>query len=158
LLSTNKDPKDVSSYYFSGLSFSVSPITGKNEAISELPQISNNQTLVSLRILEKVGGVWQECEQAKLPKIAHGNTEDSVVINDLTVNSIQINKSFKATASGDITLTSDDNTKSSGSITAESINAKTITQDGNPVPTISLVESTDSQGNSCWQLQFSRIL
>ena len=96
---------DFENYYFSGLSFSVKPTTGKTASTySELPIITadnKKQLAVSLCVLEldesdKTGGkngTWKIHQPAYLPKIEHGTTEDSIVVtgdtllkSDLTVN------------------------------------------------------------------------
>jgi hypothetical protein len=79
---------DLDSYYFSGLSFSSVPLTSKNDARSTLELPRAKQTVVSLHLLEKKEAIWQICEPAKLPRIEHGETEDSVVVNSLTVNQL----------------------------------------------------------------------
>ena len=101
--------KDPHNYYFSGLSFSTSPITGKGTTRSSLPvqvervnmpKNTTNQLLVSLRILDKVkvsseGATpevfeWQIHQPAHLPKVEHGSTENSAVIGDLLVANLDI--------------------------------------------------------------------
>lgn len=87
-------------YYFSGLSFSVEPLTGiegKDSISSRTVQrgttiknepIYRNQQVVSLRLLEKVGETWQIYQPAYLPRIEHGITDDSVVVyGDTTIKS-----------------------------------------------------------------------
>lgn len=90
---------DPGSYYFSGLSFSVRPLTGYKETVSERYIEKNgqeiHQTIVSLCILERKrdenGGwsAWQIHEPARLPKISHGDTPDSVKIKELYVDLIR---------------------------------------------------------------------
>lgn len=64
-------------YYFSGLSFTTAPISP-----------GNNQRVVSLVVLEKKNDEWKVCQTSFLPKIEHGNSEDSVKINELEVKKI----------------------------------------------------------------------
>lgn len=78
--------------YFSGLSFSTTPLTANGRAnyvintYDVYPIVvtrSTNkvkQTLVSLCILEKNGDTWQLYQPALLPKIEHGDTADSIVV------------------------------------------------------------------------------
>jgi len=86
----------LSNYYFSGLSFSTSPLTtnGDNyecktrDQFSRTVQLENGdgsttsvtQHIVSLCILEKSGANWIIHQPAYLPRIEHGITEDSIVI------------------------------------------------------------------------------
>lgn len=79
-------------YYFSGLSFSAMPLTGQEATRSVMPKVVDrgelkkaNQTVVSLCVLEKISGAWQIHQPALLPKIAHGVTEDSIVVGDTIV-------------------------------------------------------------------------
>lgn len=132
LCSGATDPTQITNYYFSGLSFSVMPLTGKDEIQSELEvkdEAGNLQeTWVSLRILERdsTEDSWKICESAKLPKIAHGSTEDSVAIERL-----EVTDKFKVKAQGDIVLMA-------GGSFSGSISAEKIMQNGVSVPTIKL--------------------
>lgn len=91
----NTSSTDSTHYYFAGLSFSNSPLTGQDKTNSFLPTSrtttvdGNNviigQTLVSLCLLEKVEGIWQIHQPAYLPKITHGETIDSVVMGETTI-------------------------------------------------------------------------
>ncbi len=76
-------------YFFSGLSFSATPLTGVEATRSSalhtvarehMPDDTTTQLVVSLRILEKVDDEWQINQPAYLPKIEHGVTEDSIVV------------------------------------------------------------------------------
>ena len=153
LLCANGTPGLSSDYYFSGLSFSTVPLTGITSTKSEYVDVDNKYTTVSLRILDKIGGVWTIHEPANLPNIAHGDTADSVVMGDLTANSLTTPKAtvtehFNVAADGDISLVS-------GGESTGTVSAVRFIQNGHTVPYISLVESTDAQGNSCKQLQIS---
>ena len=64
-------------YYFSGLSFTTAPISP-----------GNNQRAVSLCVLEKKDNEWKVCQTSFLPKIEHGNSEDSVKIDELEVKKL----------------------------------------------------------------------
>lgn len=119
-------------YYFSGLSFSTTPLTGKENVdltrscatstVSRQNEESFTQYQVSLCILERVfeevvengetttKEIWKIHQQALLPKIEHGKTEDSIKIGDIT--------------------------------------ARTITQNGNPVPVITIEKVTTVKGDT----------
>ena len=151
---------DPGSYYFSGLSFSVRPLTGSNETTSERYIKESRQTIVSLCILDKVDGKWKIHEPAYLPKITHGQTKDSIAVGDLYTKclntpSANITDKFIVQASGDIDLRADTEAGHTGSITAETVNAKKIIQDGIPMPVIKLAQSTNNKGEECWQLQIN---
>lgn len=64
-------------YYFSGLSFTTAIITP-----------GTDQRAVSLCVLEKKDNEWKVCQTSFLPKIEHGNSEDSVKIDELEVKKI----------------------------------------------------------------------
>ncbi len=71
------DATQASNYYFSGLSFS----TSKREAPD------NKYKSLLLFIKDETTGVWQIAETARLPKIDHGSTADSVNIpGDLLIS------------------------------------------------------------------------
>lgn len=92
---------DFDDCYFSGLSFSTTPLTANGRAdyvinTSDVYPIevtrgsdSIKQTLVSLCILEKVEGAWKLYQPALLPKIEHDTTENSVVVDTLRVSKNQ---------------------------------------------------------------------
>lgn len=113
-LQTNPNvAQNFDNYYFSGLSFSVTPLTTKSDSSTynaesnlltretvahsrkEDAETVVNQQIVSLRILEKVktstDGVtpevweWKIHQPAYLPKIEHGTTEDSIVVDETRV-------------------------------------------------------------------------
>jgi hypothetical protein len=74
-----KSPKDY--FYFSGLSFSVEPLTAKEESDDETK-------IFSLQILEKVGETWQIYQPSLLPRIAHGNTSDSIKVGTIYADNV----------------------------------------------------------------------
>lgn len=85
--------EDFENYYFSGLSFSATPITDNvTDTYSIVPasftrnSATVNQQLVSLCILEKVSGSWKIYEPAYLPAIRHGISANSVVLGDTLVD------------------------------------------------------------------------
>lgn len=122
----NFEPKlNPDNYFFSGLSFSATPLTGVEATRSSalhhvdrehMPNDTTTQLVVSLRILEKVKtsaeGVvpetfaWQIHQPAYLPKIEHGVTEDSIVVtgdallkSDLAVNGdVEVDGNINATS------------------------------------------------------------
>lgn len=156
--------QNFENYYFSGLSFSTTPLSGKNITRSSTPREvgpSSNitkQLIVSLCILEKDGSIWKIHEPARLPLVEHGSTENSIVLRDTEADSIitpkvTITNEVNVNAKGDITVSSKDGTYT-GSVTADVLYQKR----GNKsmqVPTIELVEDTTEP--DFWQLQFSRI-
>ena len=96
-------------YYFSGLSFSISPITNPTDdggtysqkeilnSASSLTHIKYNssgniteQQVLSLQILEKSDGKWQVFRPALLPKLEHGTAEDSVKMSNIYADSINL--------------------------------------------------------------------
>lgn len=90
-------------YYFSGLSFSASPLSGKNDTRSTSAITTNDgtkQLVVSLCILEKnASGDWHIHYPALLPKIEHGPAVDSVKIGTIYAESIE--QSFYDAETGD---------------------------------------------------------
>lgn len=100
-------------YYFSGLSFSTTPLSS-NYPVVECIYLDDrpHQQTMSLKLLEKKDGVWQINQRALLPKVEHGEAEDSVKIDNLEVDNI----------------------------TVDTITAQKIVQDGKDVPVIALEE------------------
>lgn len=117
LLNPSLEEADVNNFYFAGLAFSSSPLTAVARAVykennpSGAPVISDDalaeaigtfntreeyeysvnttkKHLVSLHLLTKVGGVWQIHEPARLPKVEHGLTPDSIIIGDTQATSL----------------------------------------------------------------------
>jgi len=121
---------DIGNFYFSGLSFSATPLTGSTEfkTYDSATNTKNNQTAVSLCLLETTAldengkPIWKIHEPARLPKIMHGDTEDSVVVagntlmqSDLTVEGKATVKEAeiaeKTTVTGELVVKNDDPTK-----------------------------------------------
>lgn len=101
LLATSTENSDPTpdSYYFSGLSFSTFPrIAEGNPAdttatVYETEKIIStevSQKFVSLCILKKEQDTWVINQSALLPKIAHGDTIDSVEVYDLKTHNLSI--------------------------------------------------------------------
>jgi hypothetical protein len=140
---TLAESQDYHNYYFSGLSFSATPLTaiagGENYIAktrdslpysTERDQKPINQRIVSLCILEKAkvsaDGVipevweWQIHKPAYLPKIAHGTTKDSVVLGDTRIER-RLDDAHNIITEGNITVDNKVITKdldASGVITA----------------------------------------
>jgi hypothetical protein len=104
------DPTDFNNYYFSGLSFSTKPIanlssvaTYVEDTIVPAADAVNKETqyVYSLKILTKntIEDVtaWRVNEVARLPKIEHGETPDSVVLGDLESTNIFNNDTIETT-------------------------------------------------------------
>jgi hypothetical protein len=151
--------RDFNNFYFSGLSFSTTPLTDKtttrSSAVIKGPV---KQTLVSLCILTKTKDqteatpTWKIYQPALLPRVEHGEADDTVVVGDLSANSLTTPKAsvtnlLDVQAAGDITLTADAQSEHTGCV-----NAVKFIQSGSPVPTINLRKDGDS-----WQLQISRV-
>ena len=110
--------RNLDNYYFSGLSFSTTPLAGSfddsafnaNKIYKVTPKtvtrrigadaegkgidVALNQQIISLHLLEKVSGVWEIYQPAYLPRIEHGATEDSIVLyGDTTLTGTD--KNFK---------------------------------------------------------------
>lgn len=70
-------------YYFSGLSFSTEPLTEVHDTRSRLDITTTRrqQQVYSLCIMKKVGDTWCLNEPAKLPKIEHGESTDSIRVH-----------------------------------------------------------------------------
>lgn len=97
---SSAEMQKFTNYYFSGLSFSLSPLTEIEGTRSEKNvNVSGNrpQRIVSIRILDKVpatvarGIIWRIHEPARLPHVEHGDVEDSVRINILETNALTQN-------------------------------------------------------------------
>lgn len=152
----NEDYFKIDNYYFSGLSFSTTPLTDSMDSFisdgagiiaTRINPSGIKQTVVSLPILDKVGSEWKVHQPAYLPNIKHGSTEGSAVIRELQTASIEaenvkVANEFNVNASGDINLIG-------------SINAEKLMQNNKQVPVIDIAPSSDSAGNACWQLQIS---
>lgn len=85
---------DPNNYYFSGLSFSTAPLSGSEGTRSvtnvydEIDNATLTQRIISLKILEKVDGIWQIYQPALLPEIEHGDIENSVKVGTLFADKI----------------------------------------------------------------------
>ena len=162
---TSFDIDDLHNYYFSGLSFSTSPLTEylnydedeyyleslelgetrnivnvyKKEINSDIDNLY--QQVVSLCILENKEGTWKLYEPARLPHIEHGEEEDSIVLNKVNLNSL---------TAVDIEV---DELKVNTKINAETaeVKTKTLYQNGNQVPMLEMTEQTDGT----WRMNFS---
>lgn len=108
-----RNSNEATEYYFSGLSFSATPITEKVKipGIDNAPAVTDKyipgnveivgpggvvsktrtQHEFSLRILEKKEDDWQLYEPALLPRIEHGNTQDSLEVGHLNAKSLRCN-------------------------------------------------------------------
>lgn len=154
--------EDPNNYYFSGISFSTDPLATPNvlssdsciteELISEGRVI---QQVVSFEILKKIKNEandtweWQINQRALLPKIEHGELENSVKIGcvDITTEGVTVND---LTGTGGIINASNINTTD---ITTTNITAEKIIQNGKDVPIIAL----ENKGSS-WQLQITNVM
>ena len=142
VLKDNTDAEDINNYYFSGLSFSAIPLTGiektRSEVYKYISELDSHEILrerhVSLCILEKDATTsnWKIYEPARLPKVEHGDIEDSVKIKHLYLDSLvakETDSTVDIEASGNIKLTGDNST----------ISADKLLQNGYAVPTIELL-------------------
>lgn len=82
-------------FYFAGLSFSVSPLTGGSFADKPVREVDTSrddgsfyQKTISLRILDLVDGVWQLHQPALLPDVTHGPVKDSVKLGTVYADHI----------------------------------------------------------------------
>jgi hypothetical protein len=136
-------------YFFSGLSFSATPLTGNTTdtrssalhtvAREHMPGNTTTQLVVSLRILDKVKtsaeGVvpetfaWQIHQPAYLPFIEHGTTDDSIVVTGHTLLKSNLDVLGNTNVNGyihsnsyidaDSTIHADGNITTNSNITAE---------------------------------------
>lgn len=145
--SENKDAaKKLENYYFSGLSFSVTPFTDKTgtQSVKTIKKDgTSKKTIVSLCILEKDKNDKWICNQlAMLPEIKHGPAEKSILVNGLYTQNVTIKK-----------LDTDPATTANVAIEADgyidldggTINAGTLKHNGSIVPIIQAVP--DESGN-----------
>ena len=93
---TDVDVRNINDYYFSGLSFSVAPITEDDTTTVStkfLEETLNNpaQQEFSICILQRetTTSEWKIYEAAKLPRVEHGATEDSIEVGHLNAQSIK---------------------------------------------------------------------
>ena len=98
--------QSAENYYFSGLSFSIHPLTGikpkdqyiDSQTISPVTRderkiYSNGalvQRIVSLCIFEKKNGSWQIHKPACLPEIKHGDLDGSIKLGDTCAQSFRM--------------------------------------------------------------------
>lgn len=118
LLASENEPNN---YYFSGLSFSTSPLTGqeKTRSVEKITPVRDaamgktvTQTQVSLCILEKVKTSaegetldvweWKIHQPALLPKIEHGATDDSIVVTGNALMKSTLDVKEKLTVKNDV--------------------------------------------------------
>lgn len=98
-----RNSNNAMDYYFSGVSFSAVPIAGEQtDPVTNLPLASSTKYIAkegdrraqqefSLCILEKKEDGWQLYEPALLPRIEHGNTQDSLEVGHLNAKSLRCN-------------------------------------------------------------------
>lgn len=67
---------DKSDYFFVGVSFTKEPLTRDSELT-----IADNLQLYNLQLFSKVDDNWELAQYSLLPKIEHGETEDSISIS-----------------------------------------------------------------------------
>ena len=119
----SEDVKKSENYYFSGLSFSATPLAEKSGEVG----------VKSLQLLAKDTNGWHICNSARLPKIDHGDVDDSI-----SVGTIKANGDIKAAGNIDTT----------GIVVSKAVRLGTDSY----VP-IMKVQKNEENGN--WQLQFS---
>lgn len=91
--------RNFANYYFSGLSFSTTPLTGdttfktRNSINKTFTRDYKTvkQQIVSLCILKKVNETWVINEPAWLPEIEHGETPNSIKVEDVVAHDITAN-------------------------------------------------------------------
>ena len=101
-------PNDDNNYYFSGLSFSVIPLTSKVGGTAKtrdsLFNSDNTQQLVSLCILEKVDSEWKIHQPALLPNIEHDTTQNSIVVGDTRIKRVENEGTVVDNYNGDLVV------------------------------------------------------
>ena len=120
-------------FYFSGLSFSNLPLTGKAQTRSSTEE--GLQTEVSLCVFEKdtTTGEWKIHEPARLPNIEHGATENSIVVGDVLIQSTVDNEG-NLTVENHITSTTLETTESATTknlVVSEQADIKTVNVEKN---------------------------
>lgn len=82
---------DPDNYYFSGLSFSSSPLSENTDttALESYVEGKLARRTISICLFEKSGDTWKIYQPALLPKIEHGSTEESVKINTLFTSELR---------------------------------------------------------------------
>ena len=119
-------------YYFSGLSFSTTPLTDLDIDADGIISVTRNgssinQYPVSLCILKKVNGSWEINEQARLPKISHGSEANSVEAGTVIASTIK---------APSIQATGDD-----GTVEATTIKATNVGTESNKITNIHATEA-----------------
>lgn len=95
IINEEKGSEDLTNYYFSGLSFTSVPLTDPNantltvrsEAVLQ-EQDTLKEHIISLCIAVRESSDWKVCEKAKLPKIEHGDTQDSAKVTNFIAETI----------------------------------------------------------------------
>lgn len=85
LVADEDSAPEPNNFYFSGLSFSTTPLSGDTSTHS-IKFATNNglkQYIISLHVLEKISDTWQIYQPSLLPKIEHGSTEDSIKVKTI---------------------------------------------------------------------------
>jgi hypothetical protein len=137
------------------------------------------QRVISLCILSRAttNSNWEICETARLPKITHGKTPDSVKVHELVADAMSAEEfsAYNLTVTnhtktktlevedkidaktgvfgGDISavnITADDTIEAKELVKTKELTADKITQNGNPIPAISIKET-----NGYYQLQIT---
>lgn len=115
-----EDFKKFENYYFSGLSFSLSPITARSNennlnSIQSSSQIKNGdieQLEVSLCIFQRSADnseTWELCQEALLPQIKHGDLENSVKVDTMIADKIYLDYDGNKLSVPAIKVVQDDN-------------------------------------------------
>jgi hypothetical protein len=110
------DVNNFDNYYFSGLSFSTTPLVSVGQAAGYTPttrdtsiktEVGNRkatQEIVSLCILKKNGNSWEINQEALLPNIEHDVLENSVKMGEAHVSE-NLTVDHNATITNDFTIT-----------------------------------------------------
>jgi hypothetical protein len=114
----NSNANDANDYYFSGLSFTAGSLAGYEFADFEIKKDNYKdfeykyeadatntrssvkiykketgkllQQVISLCILEKIDGRWQINQRALLPKIEHGDIENSIKVGSIVADDLRL--------------------------------------------------------------------
>lgn len=119
-------------YYFSGLSFSTTPLTDLDIDADGIISVTRNgssinQYPVSLCILKKVNGSWEINKQALLPEIKHGSEANSVEAGIVIASTIKA-PSIQATGAN-------------GTVEATAIKAANVGTESNKITNIHATEA-----------------
>lgn len=135
IIDTHVDKNKADSYYFSGFSLSTEDKTNAETGVT------------SLQILTKANGVWDICNTSRLPKIAHGETKDSVnIIGDLAICATDFNTGSLSVAG---------NINAVGKITAASVEANRLTQNGHTATLLDIIPVEKETDKVYYQLKFT---